>query len=396
MSDQGYPGSPDYGQEQPAFGENQQPPEYGQPGEPQQPPPEYSPPPPYSPPPAAGPQPDYGQQTGYGPPPTYADPQYPTGQYPTQQFPAAQYPPGATPPPYQPYQQPAQPGGGGGRRGIVLAAIVALLVAAGVGAYFVFSGSSADAGTPKRAVSDLLDAGKTGDVAAAKKALCKSAANSGVVTALRSAGRITTYTVRSVRTIDSTHAIVIARLATTQISTPIDATFPVVKEDGSWKACPDLSSISGSGSGGVPSNLPSGIPSSLPSGIPSVPVSIPSVGSLPSGLPSFSLPAGLPSSIANLNPCSLSGGSVEQSATTYVGLAEVGEVSYAQACVYHDAVPKAVTQSLRATTSAGYYAPTGTHGNTVEFVSIDGKSHVEVTMTKESDGSYYVTKVEKG
>jgi hypothetical protein len=406
MSDEGDPGSPGYGPPPSEYGENQQPPDHGQqpPGYGQQPP-------------GYGQQPpDYGRQPGFGQPPGYPDPQYPPGQYPTQQlppvqdpgaqypgaqypgaqypgaqYPGAQYPPGAAPPPYSPYQQ-AQPGDGAGRgRTWIAVAVVALLVAAGLGAFFLFSGSNADAGTPKAAVSTLLDAGKTGDVNAAKKALCKAAANDNtLIDGLRSSGRITRYTIESVRTVDSSHAVVSVKLATTQISQPVDATFPAVKEDGSWKACPTLSASSSGGGSGTASSVPS---ASNPA--PSFPVpSISVPAGLPSSLPSF--PAGIPSNLNNLNPCSFSGGSVEQAATTYVGLAELGQVDYAQGCVYHDAVPRSVTVGLHATTSSGYYAPTGTHGTTVEFTSIDSKSHVEVTMTKESDGTYYVTKVEKG
>ena len=323
--------------------------------------------------------------------------QDPGAHYPGAQYPGAQYPPGAAPPPYSPYQQ-AQPGDGGGRgRTWITVAVVALLVAAGVGAFLLFSGSSADAGTPRAAVSKLLDAGKTGDVNAAKKALCKAVVNdNSVIDGLRSAGRITRYTIESVRTVDSTHAVVSVKLATTQLRQPVDATFPALKEDGSWKACPTLGggSSSGSGSAGAASNGPSSV-ASASNPVVSAPASSTAAGA-PGGGPSLSLPAGLPSNLNNLNPCSFSGNSVQQAATTYVGLAELGQVDYAQGCVYHDAVPRSVTAGLRATTSSGYYAPTGTHGTTVEFTSIDSKSHVEVTMTKESDGTYYVTKVEKG
>ena len=56
---------------------------------------------------------------------------------------------------------------------------------------------------------------------------------------------------------------------------------------------------------------------------------------------------------------------------------------------------KSVTASLK-TSGSGLYAPSGdSGGSTVEFKSIDGSSTIEVTATKESDGKYYITKVEK-
>ena len=437
MSDEGYPGAPNYEQQpgsgqqppyeqqpsyeqQPAFGQQpgyeqqppsgeqpgypQQPPSGEQPGYPQQPPypqqptypqpPAYPPPPAYPAPPPSAEQPGYGQQQ-----PVYGDPQYPTtqfpaaqypgaqspgAQYPGAQYPEAQYPPGAAPP-----YPPAPPAAGGGRRrGLWLSALIALLVAAGLGAYFTFAGSSASANTPKGAVSKLLDAGKSGNVNAAKKALCMAAANDSVINQLRSGGRITSYTIQSVRTVDSTHAVATVRLTTTTLTNPEIATFPVVKEAGSWKACPTQLDVSGSGSGPLPSNFPTG--SSL------FPSSVPSLSLPPSLGPSVSVPGALPTGANGINPCSFSGNEVEQAATTFMGLAELGQTTYALGCVYKDSVPRSVIASLRATGSGDYFAPTGTSGNTVEFASIDGKSHVRVTMTKESDGTYYVTKVEQG
>jgi hypothetical protein len=53
-----------------------------------------------------------------------------------------------------------------------------------------------------------------------------------------------------------------------------------------------------------------------------------------------------------------------------------------------------VTAGLQPKSSEGYYAPSGNSGDTYNFQSIDNSHQVAVTVTKESDGKYYVTKVE--
>jgi hypothetical protein len=80
-------------------------------------------------------------------------------------------------------------------------------------------------------------------------------------------------------------------------------------------------------------------------------------------------------------------------ALAYVGAAEIGETDTAQACVYQDSVPQSVTESIASDDSL--YSPAGSSGDTYEFTSIDGSSHLSVTVTKESDGSLYITDVVK-
>ena len=399
MSDQGQPGqgeNPEYGQqpdEQPTQPAYEPPPSYGQPPQPAyQPPQPYAPPPPQQPgyPPQQAPyeqpaQPQYGQPQ-YGQP-QYGDPQYPTTQYPTGQYPTApyQYPAGAVPPQYPGTPPPGT--GSGSRRGRWLSLIVGVLVALGVLGYFLLSGSSANAGTPKKAVSKLLDAGKIGDISAAKKALCKADANNAVIAALRSSGRIKSYSIGAVHSEDATHAVVSARLTTTDSPTPADVAFQVVKEDGTWKACPDLSSITG-----VPSGGPGGFPSAsqtvpvIP--IPSISIPVPSIS-----VPNFPGPSGVPS--GTINPCGFAT-SLEQSAITFVGLAELGQTNYAKACVWNGQVSTSDIEQLRARNPNDYFSPAGSSGPVVSFASVDGSKHLEVTMAKESDGRYYVTKVRLG
>src|SRR5919198_1178642 len=164
MSDQGYPDptGPSFGQD-PNYG--QQPPPYGQ----QQPP--------YGPQ-----QPPYGQQ-----PPPY-------GQPPAVPQLGAE----GTPPQYPGYPAPGTTGGGGGgRRGLIISSVVGVLVALGVGAFFLFSGGSAGADTPKDVVAKFFDAGKANNVAAAGKLVCaKDVANHVVNELGSSGGRVKTYTIK--------------------------------------------------------------------------------------------------------------------------------------------------------------------------------------------------------
>jgi hypothetical protein len=82
-------------------------------------------------------------------------------------------------------------------------------------------------------------------------------------------------------------------------------------------------------------------------------------------------------------------------AIAYVGAAEIGQPDVAQACVFEDSVPRSVTESLNTSGSGVLFAPTGGHGSTYEFASTDGSVHLAVTVTKESDGIYYITDVVK-
>jgi hypothetical protein len=368
---QQYPQQPPYvppqpTQQMPPVG-NEPPPPYGQP--------QYGQPPPYGQP-QYGDQPKYGQQPPYGQPqygqqPPYGQPQYGDQPQYAQPPPYGQPPDYGQQPPYGPAGgYPAGAGGGGGHKAQWIAVLVAILAAAGVGAYFLFSGSSASASTPKEALTKLFEAGKTSDVEAAKKVLCAADIRAGLVDQLQAGGRVTAYTIGKVTNVDSDHATVSATVTTTLTKSPFPQTVPVVKEGGKWKVCYPASGVA---------STPTALPSSPSTEVPSV---IPSITSIPS------LPAGA------VNPCQYAS-SASTAATIYVGLAEIGQDATAQACVYQNSVPASVTASLHAS-GTSLYAPNGSStGPTFEFNSVDGKSKVEVTVTKQSDGKYWVTKVEK-
>jgi predicted aspartyl protease len=59
--------------------------------------------------------------------------------------------------------------------------------------------------------------------------------------------------------------------------------------------------------------------------------------------------------------------------------------------VYQNSVPLSVTTSLNGT----LYRPFTTNSNGIVFKSIDGSSTVTIQVTKESDGHFWVTGVQK-
>jgi hypothetical protein len=91
------------------------------------------------------------------------------------------------------------------------------------------------------------------------------------------------------------------------------------------------------------------------------------------------------------NPCSYMS-DPQAVALAYVGTAEIGQTDIAQSCVFRNSVPRSVTASLAASTGR-LFAPAGSNGSTYEFASLDGHTRLAVTVTKESDGTYYVTRV---
>ena len=271
MSD---PNNPEQGS-----GYGQQPPPYGQ-----QPPPAY---PPQQPPgyPPQQPQP-YGQQPpDYGQPPGYGQPAAPYGQQPDQHttpygqplYPGGEY---GQPGQYGPGGPPQYPGapptgtGGSGRRGWLIGSIIAVLAALGVGAFFLFSGGSASASTPRDAAKHLLDAGVRNDLNGASKYLCAADVRTGIINQIGGSSRLKSYTIDNVSQ-SGDHATVTVTLRTSDSSTPQTIPLPVVKEGGDWKVC--FSDLGGGlgGSGGAPSaSAPSQpfptltIPSSI--GLPSI------------------------------------------------------------------------------------------------------------------------------
>ena len=367
MSDQGY-GQPAF-EGQPQYGQQPGQPQWGdQSGGGQQPPP-------------------YGQQPPYGADPAYG--QQPYGP----QFPG-------TPPYGTPYggdtPPPGTPTGGTGGSGKWMwgAIAAAVIVALGIGGYFLFAGGDDNGGSggssPTAAVKGVIDAAKQGDIASAKANICAADQSlitgqaSSIVTTILSTAQIGQEHINS----DGNSGTVDVTVSFAGQSTPFPV--PVTKENGAWKVCPDPSSlgslggisISGVPSGGAPTLVPT-FPSEVPSGIPTVPsISVPSISGLPSGIPG---------NLSNL--CGFAT-DAETAALTYVGFAEIGEIDSAQGCIYQGSVPQSVTESLKVTNSTGYYAPSGNSGHTYQFASVDGAHHLAVTVEKESDGLFYVTKVE--
>jgi hypothetical protein len=370
MSDQGYPGGPAYGQQPPY--DPGQPPQF-----PQQPP--------YDPNQTA----QFPQQPPYDPNQTAQFPQQPpydpnqAAPYGQPVYPAADY---GQPPQYGgpggPPQYPGAPptgSGGGGRRGLLLAVAVVVLAALGVGAFFLFSGSDSASADPADAARALLDAGKSGDINAAKQVLCASDISAGLANQLNQSGKVTNYKILNTVSKGDNRATVTVTVTTQKGGTQTEP-LPVVKEDGKWKVC-----FTG---GGQPPGGPSDFPSPTGSQIPPT-ASVPSIS-----LPSISLPpiSNLPS-VPVTNPCAVIT-DPNTVALVYVGAAEIGQTDVAQACVFENSVPRSATESL-ATTGNGLFAPTGSHGTTYEFESIDGTTRLAVTVTKESDGNYYITALER-
>ena len=147
-----------------------------------------------------------------------------------------------------------------------------------------------------------------------------------------------------------------------------------------------------------PTNPAAGRTGAAPSArsLPVAPIPLPTI-TLPSiALPTFpSLPGGGASGPGLINPCGFASSPL-QVATIYVGLAEIGQGSTAQGCVYRDTVPSAVTAGL-ATAGGGagrLFVPGRVDGSVVGFTTADGSTRLEVTVTREPDGKLYVTKVD--
>jgi Domain of unknown function (DUF4878) len=382
MSEHGNPGEgPEYGQQPPPYSDPTSAPPPYEPGHtapygqqpPQQPPYDpghtapYGQQPPQQPPYDPGAAAPYGQP-GYGAPDpsqtaAYGDPLYPQYGQPGYGAPGG-------PPPYPP--APPTGSGGGGRRWWIIGGTAAVLVAAAVAAVLLLTGNSNSASaTPADAARTLLEAGKTNDVAAARGVLCAQDNALGLVSALSANGRVESYSIGKTVQQSPTRATVTVTVRTSRDNTPHTEPLPVVKEGGQWKVC--LSDLA-SGGGSTPS-LPTG--GSPPITIPSI--SIPPISNFPTGVPG--------------NPCSFIT-DPETVALAYVGAAEIGETSVAQACVFQNSVPESLTASLKGNGSQ-LFTPTGSQGSTYQFATVDGTVHLAVTVTKESDGSYYVTNVVK-
>jgi hypothetical protein len=115
-------------------------------------------------------------------------------------------------------------------------------------------------------------------------------------------------------------------------------------------------------------------------------VSIPSLPNV--SLPNIN-PSDLPSSLSNF--CATVSNLPGVPAITYVELATSGEASSAQTCVWKDSVSSSTTRSLNGLTLTPDYSQVAGTG---PFTFTGGGKTVVVTVTKESDGHLYVTKVD--
>jgi hypothetical protein len=142
--------------------------------------------------------------------------------------------------------------------------------------------------------------------------------------------------------------------------------------------------FSGSGASGTRTAFPG-----APAGSVSVPAQVP-VPSVSNGLPPIVIPSISVPSIGNYCANSIS---ALNTAATYLGTIEIGALDLAQGCVYRGSVPPSVTTRIAA--GKRFYAPTSAsqRGPVFDFVSTDHASTVQITVTKESDGKYYVTRV---
>jgi hypothetical protein len=288
-------------------------------------------------------------------------------------------------------------GGRKPRYGAIGAAIAVVLA---VGGYFVFSAGSSASASPATAVKQLFEAAENHDVAAAKHVLCKDDVAHGMQNAFGGQARIVTYTVGATSTENGVTTVTV-RSTSTLDPQPVTEHIPVVKEDGSWKAC-----LSSQGASVRAAGAPTG--ASAP-GRPSA-ASRPTRRSRPAqtGLPAEPGPdqiihrpgaAARPRTSAHPSrPVSAppGGPSICAGATTglgaaeiYVGAAQAGLTTYAQSCVSADRVPLALTKSL----SGKKFGPRTNDPNAGQFVfeTSGGGSRVTVATAKLSDGHYYVT-----
>lgn len=107
-----------------------------------------------------------------------------------------------------------------------------------------------------------------------------------------------------------------------------------------------------------------------------------------------SLP-GAPSSAISIPPYLCTGTDIAQNAAdAFMGALSAGDLKQASACVLPNTVPAAVTRGLLASggRTAAYLPRDGADGPAVFGYRGNGKL-IDVTVTKESDGRFWVTKV---
>jgi hypothetical protein len=196
----------------------------------------------------------------------------------------------------------------------------------------------------KSAVSVLLKAGESGNVALVKKALCAQDEGKAKheLGQLLSDGKVTSYQVDAATTLDG-KGVVEATVSTAGHGVTV-LPFPVVLVGVGWHVCP--------------SELPGAVTFA---GVPASRALCTTVSNLP-GVP----------------------------AAAYVDAAAAGLVGLAQSCVYHGDVPASVAQSLRGKSLSADAAALRTDG---PYVFTGSGTTLVVTVSHERDGHDYVTAV---
>jgi hypothetical protein len=162
-------------------------------------------------------------------------------------------------------------------------------------------------------------------------------------------------------------------------------------------ACPAVVACGSSGNPGGTVQRPSAslsavTPSAGPSQLPS-PAGSSTISSSPST--GGSGPSGAPASSISIPPYLCTGTDVAQNAAdAFMGALSAGDLKQASACVLPHTVPAAVTRGLLASggRAAAYLPRDGADGPAVFGYRGEGKL-IDVTVTKESDGRFWVTKV---
>jgi len=271
-----------------------------------------------------------------------------------------------------------------GRKGLLIVLGFIVLVIIAVAAYFVLSGSSSATSSPSAAASKFLAAVTANDSAGARKVVC--AADQGYFGATVTTPKIVSYQLGAVSRSDSTHALATVTVRTASGSQTVD--LPVLHDGSGWKVCFSPASLFG-GRPPTGAAAPSG---ATPTAAPSKGAT-PAIPGLPSGLPT-SLPTDL-SSLAGLGDLCGDQSDPQEVATTYVAAALTGITLAQDVCVYQHSVPAATTQQL----SGQLFLPDGdpkVNGSSqvFHFQALSGSKEADVTVTKESDGKYWVTKVD--
>lgn len=277
---------------------------------------------------------------------------------------------------YQPTEQlPAHAGSGGSNTkllaalGVLIVACVVVLVLALLGTF----DTARTSGSPRQVAAALLDAGKAHDVDAARKVLCERDLQTGT------AGNIASMTISrySIDAVSQSSDTATVTATVTDGGSNRVIPIPVIKEKGAWKVCLLIgANLGGSSSASAPSGS-TGSTGSAPTS---------PAGSTP--VPSVSVPTDV-----GIDVCHTST-TAEMTAQVFVGALALGQADLAKPCVFNNSVPASTLEAIAA--SDTLYSQTSGSGSTFVFTSSDGTKKLTVTVTKESDGKFYVTGLQQG